>query len=236
MAPQTPAGALLAPALTAELAAAFAGALAAAAGGEIKVLAVFARAGRTLAASEFELTDAQQAELSALGYRTPARAQGSLARAELARVFLLVEACAALPPAQHLALLTRCYRTSDNDERAALLRSLPLLPEPERFLPIATDACRTHVLGVFEAIACDNPYPARHFDQASFNQLVVKALFVGASLARVEGLPARDNPELARMVRDYVSERRAAGRAIPEDVALVLPDLRAHGTARFDDP
>jgi hypothetical protein len=231
MAAQTPAGALLAPALTAELAAAFHSALAAesrsraepgapAQGGEIKVLAVFARAGRTLAAAELELTDAQQAELSALGYRTPARAS----RAQLARVFLLVEACAALPPAQHAALLMRCYRTSDNEERAALLRALPLLPDPERFLAIATDACRTHVLGVFEAIACDNPYPARYFDQASFNQLVVKALFVGAALARVEGLRARHNPELSRMVRDYVSERRAAGRAIPEDVALVLDD------------
>ena len=219
MVPQTPAGAVLAPALTAELSAAFEGALAAA-GGEIKVLAVFARAGRTLAASEFELTSTKQAELAELGYRTEARAK----RAELARVFLLVEACAALPSAQHAALLTRCYRTSDNEERAALLRALPLLPEPERFLSIATDACRTHVLGVFEAIACDNPYPARYFDQASFNQLVVKALFVGAPLARVEGLHARDNPELTRMVRDYVSERRAAGRAIPPDVTLVIND------------
>jgi hypothetical protein len=219
MAPQTPAGALLAPALTAELATAFDSALSVE-GGEIKVLAVFARAGRTLAASELELTEAQQLELSALGYRTPVRAK----RAELARVFLLLEACAALPPAKHAALLTRCYRTSDNEERAALLRALPLLPEPERFLAIATDACRTHVLGVFEAIACDNPYPARYFDQGSFNQLVVKALFVGASLARVEGLRTRDNPELARMVRDYVSERRAAGRPIPQDVTLVVHD------------
>lgn len=220
MAPKTPVGALLAPALTAELATAFEAALAMEKGADIKVLALFTRAGRALAASELELTDTRQAELSALGYRSEARAR----RAELARVFFLLEACAALPSAQHEALLTRCYRTSDNEERAALLRALPLLPEPERFLPLATDACRTHVLSVFEAIACDNPYPARHFDLASFNQLVVKALFVGAPLARVEGLRARHNPELARMVRDYVSERRAAGRAIPEDVALVIDD------------
>lgn len=218
MVPQTPAGALLAPALTAELSAAFD--LALTSGGQNKVLGVFARTGRTLAAAEFTLTEAQQAELSALGYRAPTHAK----RAQLVRALLLVEACAALPSAQHSTLLTRCYRTSDNEERAALLRALPLLPEAARFLPIATDACRTHVLGVFEAIACDNPYPARYFDQVSFNQLVVKALFVGAPLSRVEGLRARDNQELSRMVRDYVSERRAAGRAIPQDVALVLDD------------
>jgi hypothetical protein len=217
MAIQTAAG-LLAPALTAELAEACASALAVRPPSDTKLLALFARMGRVLGAAELELTGAQRAELSALGYRAGSRA----ARAQLARIFLLVEACAALAPAQHVAFLLRCYRTSGNEERAALLRALPLLPEPERFLPIATDACRTHVLDVFEAIGCDNPYPARHFDQASFNQLVVKALFVGAPLARVEGLRERKDAELSRMVRDYVSERRAAGRSIPEDVALVL--------------
>jgi hypothetical protein len=216
MAAQTLAGGLLAPALTAELGAAFATALEAPS--DNKLLAVFARAGRTLAGEVLELTGEQRGALDALGLRTGPRA----ARAQLARSFLLVETCAALPAAQHVAFLTRCYRTSGNEERVALLRTLPLLPEPARFLPIATDACRTHVQDVFEAIACDNPFPARHFDQASFNQLVVKALFVGAPLARVEGLRERQGAELSRMVRDYVSERRAAGRALPADVTLVL--------------
>ena len=34
-----------------------------------------------------------------------------------------------------------------------------LLPGPEQFLPIAVDACRTNILPLFEAIACENPYP-----------------------------------------------------------------------------
>jgi hypothetical protein len=221
MAVQTHAGSLLAPALTPELAGACASALDERPPSEVKLLALFARVGRVLGGAELELTDAQRAALSALGFRAGARA----GRAQLARMLLLVEACAALAPAQHLPFLTRCYRTSSNEERVALLRALPLLPECERFLPIATDACRTHVLDVFEAIACDSPYPARYFDSASFNQLVVKALFVGAPLARLEGLRARHGAELSRMVRDYVSERRAAGRSIPEDVALVLEPI-----------
>lgn len=228
MADSTLAARLLAPALTPALAEALAAALAARPISDIELLALFARVGRTLGAAELALAPAQREQLSALGYRAPERAS----RAQLARMGLLVEACAALEPARHTALLLRCYRTSGNEERAALLRVLPLLPQPERFLAIATDACRTHVQDVFEAIACDNPYPARHFDQASFNQLVVKALFVGAPLARVEGLRARDNPELSRMVRDYASERRAAGRAIPADVALVIADARGP----VDDP
>src|SRR6185295_11913588 len=107
-----------------------------------------------------ELTREQRADLVALGYRAPERAPC----AQLARMFLLLEACAALAPEQHAPFLLRCYRTSGNAERVALLRTLPLLPDPARFLPIATDACRTHVQDVFEAIACDNPYPMRYFD------------------------------------------------------------------------
>jgi hypothetical protein len=75
---------------------------------------------------------------------------------------------------------------------------------------------------VFRAIACDNPYPAAHFPEASFNQMVLKAVFVGAPVSRIVGLSRRATPELRRMAEDYASERRAAGRAVPEDVTLVL--------------
>ena len=62
-------------------------------------------------------------------------------------------------------------------ERQAVLRVLALLPEPARFLAIALDACRTSTQPVFEAIACENPYPAAYFPEASFNQMVLKAVF-----------------------------------------------------------
>ena len=73
-----------------------------------------------------------------------------------------------------------------------------------------------------EAIACENPFPARHFEELAFNQLVMKSLFNGISLSRIEGLPARRSAELLRMVAAYASERRAAGRVVPEDVSYLL--------------
>jgi hypothetical protein len=73
-----------------------------------------------------------------------------------------------------------------------------------------------------EAIACDNPYPAAHLPDATFNQLVLKAMFNGLSPRRVLGIERRRNPELARMVDAWVRERRLAGRAVPADVAVVL--------------
>lgn len=52
---------------------------------------------------------------------------------------------------------------------------------------------------VFEAIACENRYPVRYFPEANFNQMVLKALFTGIRLNRVEGLSGRCGPELVRM-------------------------------------
>jgi hypothetical protein len=77
------------------------------------------------------------------------------------------------------------------------------------------------VLTVFEAIACDNAYPAKYFPDAAFFQMVLKALFVGAPLGKVVGLRERTTDELARMVDAYASERRAAGRPVPDDAKLV---------------
>jgi hypothetical protein len=64
--------------------------------------------------------------------------------------------------------------------------------------------------------------PARFFDERAFGQMILKALFVGAPLARVVELDRRITPELVRMVEAFASERRAAGRDVPADAALVL--------------
>lgn len=115
---------------------------------------------------------------------------------------------------------TACYEQGDAREQASWLRGVALLPGPERFLPVVVDACRTNILTVFKAVACDNPYPAEHFPELHFNQMVLKALFNGIALERIVGLAVRANPNLARMANDYADERRAAGRAVPADLAL----------------
>ena len=75
---------------------------------------------------------------------------------------------------------------------------------------------------VFEAIVCENPFPAAYFPDLGFNQAVLKAMFIEVSVRRIEGLSSRITPELRRMASDYASERRAAGRAIPEDTTYVI--------------
>lgn len=141
---------------------------------------------------------------------------------ELGRVILLVGGVPRVPDADQLTWIDACYRTGALRERQAVLRALPLLPAPARFLPIALDAGRTSTQPIFEAIACENPYPAAHCPDPSFHQMVMKAVFTEVPLTRIVGLMTRRGPELTRMATDYAHERRAAGRSVPADLALLI--------------
>ncbi len=137
------------------------------------------------------------------------------------RAALQLRLCEMLPEAEHLPSMRRLYQTGDNREREALLHNLQQLPEPQRFAEIGVEACRSHVQSVFEAIACENPYPARHFSEPAFHQVVIKAFFTEVSVARIVGLPRRRSERLSDMARAYASERRAAGRSEPQDLSYV---------------
>jgi hypothetical protein len=115
-----------------------------------------------------------------------------------------------------------CYEQGDAREQQSWMHGVAHLPDAERYLPLVIDTCRTNILPLFQAVACDNPYPARFFPELNFNQMVLKALFNGVPLARIHGLATRANAELARMATDYAAERRAAGRTIPADIGLAM--------------
>ncbi|WP_394825240.1 EboA domain-containing protein [Pendulispora albinea] len=126
-------------------------------------------------------------------------------------------------------LVRECYARGDNRERSAVLRALPFLPGGAELVPLAVESCRSSVDTVFGAICCDNPFPADHFPEGSFCQMVIKALFTGTPVARIVGLRGRTTPELVRMAGDFASERRAAGRAIPDDLQLLLGPTPSRG-------
>jgi hypothetical protein len=178
-------------------------------------LGAFTAAARLVGKARLEVTSTEETDLVGLGVDWPLTEWGL---DELGRVVLLLHAAETATDAALETLVEDCYRQGDNRERQAVLRSLPWLPGPDRFLAIGTDACRSHVQPVFEAIACENPYPAWHFPELNFNQLVLKALFIGVPLARIFGLDERVTSELVRMAAAYASERRAAGRAVPADI------------------
>ena len=145
---------------------------------------------------------------------------------EVGRAALLLEALAHLPPGEHLSLVADLYTRGEIREKQAVLKVLPYLPAPESLLHIAVEACRSHVQPVFEAIACENPYPATWFPEPSFNQMVLKAIFTGTAVDRIVGLDRRITPDLVRMAEGYAAERRAAGRVVPDDVPRLTSRLR----------
>lgn len=134
---------------------------------------------------------------------------------QAARLTLLLEASVA---DDFPALLKRVLTTSDLAEQIALYRGLPLYPEPARLTLLAVEGLRSAVRGVFESVAHDNPFPAEHFSQEAWNQMVLKALFIGAALAPIVGLDRRWNADLAHMLLDYAAERAAAGRPISPEL------------------
>ena len=142
-------------------------------------------------------------------------------RADLGRLVLLRAAVRELEADRAVELVTDLFRRGSLQEQLSVLRTLSWLPRPEQYAGLAAEATRTNAQDVFEALACDNPFPARYLPDLNFNQLVLKALFLGVSAQRIVGLADRVSAELVRMVTDYASERRAAGRSVPEDVARI---------------
>lgn len=138
------------------------------------------------------------------------------------RVALLLHAISLVPHDQQADWVRRLYQRGDSREQAAILRALPFLPGPQRFLEIGVESCRTNVVDVFAALALDNPYPSRHFPTPNFNQMVLKAIFLALDTHHIHGLPGRTTRELQRMVSDFAAERRAAGRVVPADTDYIL--------------
>ena len=123
---------------------------------------------------------------------------------------------------KYLRSLDKLFTAADVGELVALYQSLPLLPYPERLQSRAAEGVRSNMTAVFNAVALENSYPADYFDDLAWNQMVLKALFVGSPLHLIQGLERRANPELARMLIDYANERSAAKRSVsPELWTLV---------------
>jgi hypothetical protein len=83
-------------------------------------------------------------------------------------------------------------------------------------LPLVEDALRTNDLRLVAAAM--GPYALGRLDDAALAQAVLKCVFMGIPVGRIDGLDRRATPDMARMLAGFVHERIAAGRDIPGDV------------------
>ncbi|WP_116769805.1 EboA domain-containing protein [Maribacter litoralis] len=105
-------------------------------------------------------------------------------------------------------------QVADTGELETFLKYLVLLPNPEAYKQTAVEALRTNIATIFDAIAMNNPYPAKYFNDQQWNQMFLKAAFMERDLSQIETIDERANEDLTRIISDYAHERWAAGRKI----------------------
>ena len=126
------------------------------------------------------------------------------------------------------ALFDNFCATAEINELVALCRGLAIYPNPGFIEPRAREAVRSGMKPVFEAVAHRNPYPGEAFAEDAWNQMVVKAFFMGSSLWPIQGLDERANPRLARMLVGLAQERWAAQRPVSGELwRCVVPHADA---------
>jgi hypothetical protein len=180
----------------------------------LDIMTAFVAVPRFLKKKKIALSDGLEKELSVV-YKSFSVRDWSLHR--LARVWLLTKLVAADRSnfVQHIETL---FDTAEINEFVALHSALPILPEPKQWLFRATDAVRSNMGLIFDAIALNNPYPATYFTELAWNQLVLKTIFNDKPIHLIHGLEERANEKLAWTLSDFAHERWAAGRQVAPQV------------------
>lgn len=127
---------------------------------------------------------------------------------------------------EYVKTLEQVFITADMGELVALYQALPLLPYPQQFRARAAEGLRSNIVAVFNAIALRNPYPQEYFDDLAWNQMVLKALFVGSPVHQIQGLGDRANPQLGQMLTDYAKERLAANRSVSPELWQLVEECK----------
>ena len=174
----------------------------------------FGMAPRFAEKRELTLSEAQRETASQL--KTGFQPDGWLL-SQLIRTYLLL-LLPATDATTYAAMLTKLLETAEVDEQVAVYAALSVLPYPQSLVPLAVNGLRTNITRVFDAIALENPFPADYLDEAAWNQMILKAVFMGRPLYRVYGADARINPALARMLVNFAHERWAADRPVTPEL------------------
>ncbi|WP_218081415.1 EboA domain-containing protein [Anthocerotibacter panamensis] len=165
------------------------------------------------------------AELQDAGRVCPGWNPSTWSLDQCARALLLLS-LPAEPIAPYLHILEELFSCADVGELVALYQTLPLLPHAQQHRGRAAAGVRSNITAVFNAVALYNPYPAHYFADPAWNQMILKAVFLGSPLPCIPRLDERANPGLAEMLTDYAQERWAASRPVPLDLwRLVGPFL-----------
>lgn len=141
---------------------------------------------------------------------------------EIIRLLLLLSLFEQHPELHNKATLKQYYQAGDSSEKAALLKGLSLLDPQGEAVNLAVNAARCNSVDEFSALALFNDYPAEHFAELNFNQLVLKTLFIGLDISQISKLSSRLNAKLSNMCMSYAIEQALAERIPPASLWLAV--------------
>lgn len=192
-------------------------------GSGLKLFTAFSQASRYFKKEPNRLsqTDLAEAEQLVGGFRPD-----TWNRLQTARTYLLLHFEA--KDAQHfIKTLDRLLGSADMYEQEAIYAALPILPYQDNLKLRAAEGLRTNITSVFDAIALNNPYPAKYLDELAWNQMVIKAFFLQRPIYQMVDADSRANEDLAKILIDYAHERWAASREVmPELWRFMAPFLK----------
>ncbi|GAA0375750.1 hypothetical protein GCM10009092_44960 [Bowmanella denitrificans] len=142
--------------------------------------------------------------------------------AQLARVLLLAELLLQNNITDRAAIFVKVYQQGDEQERLAWLKAIQLLDAQGEMRDFVIHAARTNSHQCFAAIALNNPYPALHYDDEAFEQLVLKSLFMELDVRQILGILPRRTARMQALVEDLREERLAAGRSETPGICWLL--------------
>ncbi|MFC3121394.1 EboA domain-containing protein [Agaribacter flavus] len=149
-------------------------------------------------------------------------ALGHCSSSELVRIALVLEVLVSHQELSFKKLAKAYYQYGDSQEKCALLKGFDVFDNNGEALDTALRATRCNSREEFAALALNNAYPSKHFEELNFNQLVLKALHQGLDISNLLGLPQRINEALVNMCFSYVVEQALAERIPPASIWMAI--------------
>lgn len=143
-------------------------------------------------------------------------------RTQLARALLMAQLLEQHTGSDPLLLLRQLFLWGDDQEKIVLLKALDDLDSEGRSLELALQAGRTNNREVFAALALDNPFPARHYNERAFHQLLLKTLGMGLDSRGINGLHQRHSLALNQLALEHMEEQLAAQRSVSDGLPQAI--------------
>ncbi|MDR4950991.1 EboA domain-containing protein [Chryseobacterium sp. ES2] len=171
----------------------------------------FGRISRMIPSTSLQWSPSEKIVLEQL---YPGLTSGQWNLQQICRCLLMVY----IPEDQNVAIIQQLTQSADIGELICIYKGVFFLENAFEFVPLVEEGIRTNITSVFDAIALLNPFAAKYLSLNSWNQLVLKTLFMGRPLYQITNLDLRKNEMLAFIATDFVHERWAAGRTVSPEI------------------